>query len=309
MSHASRFCPRRIDGLQAHLTPQGLQLRSASLQHDIQLGPVESLLWERLDGTQSVSALADLLSAELGQRVATRQLWTAIDALADQGLLVERPAPPAAERGVSRRNWLREGVNMLGVAGLGGFAASAHALSAESDTKASEQSNKIANEQQAKLSAEESSKVKSAEQDAKAVAQEQSNKVSVEESSKLKAAEEAAKSSSQEQSNKLLAEQQAKLSQEQSSKASGEESAKSAEVQAKLSAEQSAKSGGNEEQTNKASEQLNKSAGEQVSKGASSSSGSVVPEPATISLFGAALGAVALIELRRRRAAEAGKDD
>ena len=59
------------------------------------LHPVTAAVWRSADGTRSVADIVNVVEAELGTSVSSRVVWASLDVLADQNLLLTRPAPPA----------------------------------------------------------------------------------------------------------------------------------------------------------------------------------------------------------------------
>lgn len=146
-------------GLQTHASAEGVVVHDAASGQQHVLGALEARLWGLLDGVRSVSELARALSTPQTP-VAVAQVWIALDALADRGLLAQRLAPPAAEtvsthQPMGRRQWALAGLAMAATPMA--FAASAAATEEKSkDFKAAQEEN---------VKARESSRV--AEQEAK----------------------------------------------------------------------------------------------------------------------------------------------
>ncbi|MFO0931672.1 MAG: hypothetical protein U1E39_03075 [Planctomycetota bacterium] len=116
-------------------TPQGVEHR---------LTPVAAAVWAVADGTRSVDELARAAGERVGGRVDRETVFTALDGLADAGLLTARIAPPAGE--MPRRALLRSAAAGLGAIAAGAaFFASARAASAGGDA---EQSTKERKEKQ-----------------------------------------------------------------------------------------------------------------------------------------------------------------
>lgn len=72
------------------------------------VSPIAALVWTYADGSRDVAEIAGAVHRRLEQPVAESTVWSALDELADAGLLVRRVAPPAgllARR--TRREFLR----------------------------------------------------------------------------------------------------------------------------------------------------------------------------------------------------------
>lgn len=92
--------PRAIvEGFEVEVTATGLVLRHAE-REALQLSGVAAAVWRQADGLLSVDELAALVGADVDS------VWLALDELADAELMVARVAPPAASRGMSRREVL-----------------------------------------------------------------------------------------------------------------------------------------------------------------------------------------------------------
>lgn len=131
-------------GLQTHTTAEGLVVHDAASGQQHPLSALEARLWGLLDGVRSVSELAAVLTTPQAP-VAVAQVWTALDALADRGLLAQRLAPPAAEtvsthQAMGRRQWALAGLAMAATPMA--FAATAAASEEKSkDLKAAQEEN------------------------------------------------------------------------------------------------------------------------------------------------------------------------
>ena len=89
--------PRAIvEGFVIEESAAGLVLRHAQ-REALQLSGVAAAVWRHADGLRSVDELAELVGTEVDK------VWLALDELADAELVVARVAPPAASRGLSRR--------------------------------------------------------------------------------------------------------------------------------------------------------------------------------------------------------------
>ena len=85
----------------------------------LQLTGVAAAVWRHADGLRSVDELARHVGAEVDA------VWLALDELADAELVVARVAPPAASRGLSRREVLSLAAAGAVTAGLAPTSASA----------------------------------------------------------------------------------------------------------------------------------------------------------------------------------------
>ena len=88
---------------------------------EIVLDPIAGAVWLRADGSHDVRELAAVAGRDLDALVGEPEVWAALDALGDAGLLEGRVAPPA-DTGVSRRFLLRTaavaGTLFVGTAGV-----------------------------------------------------------------------------------------------------------------------------------------------------------------------------------------------
>jgi hypothetical protein len=104
--------PRAIvEGFEVEVTATGLVLRHRQ-REALQLSGVAAAVWRHADGLLSVDELAVLVGAEVDA------VWLALDELADAELVVARVAPPAASRGMSRRDVLSMAAGGAVTAGL-----------------------------------------------------------------------------------------------------------------------------------------------------------------------------------------------
>lgn len=93
--------PADADDQHVVVDPQGQPVTLSAHRH---------ALWLLLDGQRDVSVLAQALGWP------EAQVWSELDALADEGLLLQRVAPPAGGPLISRRHLLRGGVPALALA-------------------------------------------------------------------------------------------------------------------------------------------------------------------------------------------------
>jgi hypothetical protein len=111
------------------------------------LDPLAELVWDLSDGSRDLEALAQAAGRAFDRVVHREEVFSALDFLADAGLIEERVAPPVAEGNVSRRSLL---VRMGPIAGAaawmmsgiparaGGFVQYNEQANKESDRKASD---------------------------------------------------------------------------------------------------------------------------------------------------------------------------
>lgn len=88
--------------------------------NEVVLDPIAGAVWLRADGTLDVRELAAVTARDLDALVGEPEVWAALDALGDAGLLQGRAAPPA-DTSMSRRFLLRTaavaGTIFVGTAG------------------------------------------------------------------------------------------------------------------------------------------------------------------------------------------------
>jgi hypothetical protein len=109
------------------------------------LDPLAELVWDLSDGSRDLEALAQAAGRAFDRVVHREEVFSALDFLADAGLIEERVAPPVAEGNVSRRSllvrigpiagaaaWMMSGVS----ARAGGLLQYNESASKESDNKA-----------------------------------------------------------------------------------------------------------------------------------------------------------------------------
>ncbi len=83
------------------------------------MSPITALVWTQSDGRRSVTEIADAIYRRLGEPVTESTVWTALDELADSGLLVQRTTPPGGLPGRhTRREFLRSAAAVAAVAVL-----------------------------------------------------------------------------------------------------------------------------------------------------------------------------------------------
>lgn len=88
---------------------------------EVVLDPIAGAVWLHADGTLDVRELAAVVARDLDALVGEPEVWAALDALGDAGLLAGRTAPPA-DSSMSRRFLLRTaavaGTLFVGTAGV-----------------------------------------------------------------------------------------------------------------------------------------------------------------------------------------------
>ncbi len=124
-----------------------LRLEMGDAGREFVLDPLAELVWDLSDGSRNLEALAQAASRALDRVVHREEVFSALDFLADAGLIEERVAPPVAEGNVSRRlllvrigpvvgaaAWMMSGVS----ARAGGLIQYNESASKESDRKAAD---------------------------------------------------------------------------------------------------------------------------------------------------------------------------
>ena len=107
------------------------------------LDPVAYHVWQLADGVTSVPGIVGAAQARLGRAVETEAVWSALDRLADFGLLAQRITPPAAGGRMPRR-----GLLSLGIGGtVAAASAPAFAANEEQNQKSAEASYKRTQQQ------------------------------------------------------------------------------------------------------------------------------------------------------------------
>jgi len=124
-----------------------LRFEMADAGREFILDPLAKLVWDLSDGSRDLEALAQAAGRAFDRVVHKEEVFSALDFLADAGLIEERVAPPVAEGNVSRRSllvrmgpvvgaaaWMMSGVS----ARAGGFLQYNESANKESDRKASD---------------------------------------------------------------------------------------------------------------------------------------------------------------------------
>ncbi|NJD18840.1 MAG: PqqD family peptide modification chaperone, partial [Gemmatimonadetes bacterium] len=98
----------RREGLEVQSFHDELVVYDLSTDRAHVLHPVVAHLWNECDGTRTVTELVESVRAFLDPAFERDAAWAALDALWDAGLILEKPAPPAGERRISRREMVRD---------------------------------------------------------------------------------------------------------------------------------------------------------------------------------------------------------
>jgi hypothetical protein len=192
MSHTPLPCARAGLHTQAH--DQALTVTDPVSGQTWRLDGFHAQVWSRLDAGLDAQAMTAQL-AQAGLRVSAEQLWGALDALADLGLMAGRATPPAEERVSLHRPIGRRAMAFMGLAAAAApmaFAATvADEQKAKVDSVAKEEELKAAPPADASMTADKrkmqeqekkaqasSSRVQEADQKKNARAAEQTNKQS-----------------------------------------------------------------------------------------------------------------------------------
>lgn len=93
-----------------------LRLVMVDADREFVLDPLAEFIWDLADGSRDIDVLAEAASRAFDRVVEQEQIFSALDFLADAGLIEERVAPPAAETKVSRRSVLSRIVPVAGAA-------------------------------------------------------------------------------------------------------------------------------------------------------------------------------------------------
>jgi hypothetical protein len=119
-----------------------LRVETVEAGREYVLDPLAELVWGLCDGSRTVDSLAHAASHACDRTVQREEVFSALDFLADAGLIEQRVAPPVAEANVSRRALLARIAPMVGAAAwiMSGLPAKAAGLMQESSSK--EYSNK-----------------------------------------------------------------------------------------------------------------------------------------------------------------------
>jgi hypothetical protein len=96
---------------------------------EVVLDPLAEFVWDLSDGSCSLEGLVQAASRAFDQVIHKEEVFSALDFLADAGLLEERVTPPVAEGKVSRRSLLVQIAPVVGVGMILGASARAGGLS------------------------------------------------------------------------------------------------------------------------------------------------------------------------------------
>lgn len=121
-----------------------LRLAMVDADREFVLDPLAEFIWDLADGSRDIDVLAEAASRAFDRVVEQEQIFSALDFLADAGLIEERVAPPAAETKVSRRSVLSRIVPVAGAAAwmMSGGSAKAAGLFQYNESDSKESSNK-----------------------------------------------------------------------------------------------------------------------------------------------------------------------
>ena len=130
------FMVRGTDGL--------LRVEMVDAGREFVLDSLAELVWDLSDGSYDIEALVQAADRALDRVVKKEEVFSALDFLADAGLIEERVAPPVAEGNVSRRKLLAQIAPALGVAAwmMSGGSGSASGFFQWSESGSKEDSNK-----------------------------------------------------------------------------------------------------------------------------------------------------------------------
>ncbi len=108
------------------------------------LDPFAELIWELSDGSRTVETLAQGAAQTCKRPVHREEVFSALDFLADAGLIEERVAPPVAEANVSRRALLAQIAPVVGAAAwmMSGISAKAGGLIQYNESNSKESNSK-----------------------------------------------------------------------------------------------------------------------------------------------------------------------
>jgi len=108
------------------------------------LDPFAELIWGLCDGSRSIEALTYAAGQACLRAVHREEVFSALDLLADAGLIAQRVVPPVAEANVSRRALLARIAPVVGVAAwmMSGISAKAGGLIQSNESSNKESSNK-----------------------------------------------------------------------------------------------------------------------------------------------------------------------
>ncbi len=127
--------------------PDGLlRLEMVDAGRQCVLDPFAELIWDLSDGSRTIESLAAAAGQTCHRAVPREEVFSALDFLADAGLIEQRVAPPVAEPNVSRRALLARIGPVVGAAAcmMTGVSAKAGGLIQWSESNSKEDSNKAA---------------------------------------------------------------------------------------------------------------------------------------------------------------------
>jgi hypothetical protein len=123
-----------------------LRLEMVEAGREVVLDPMAEIIWDLCDGSRSIEDLVQAAGRAFDQVVHKEEVFSALDFLADAGLIEERVAPPVAELNVSRRSLLSRIAPVVSAAAwmMSGASARAGGLLQYSESDSKESSNKAA---------------------------------------------------------------------------------------------------------------------------------------------------------------------
>lgn len=121
-----------------------LRLEMGDAGRGFVLDPLAELIWDLCDGSRDIEALAQAAGRTFDGVVHKEEVFSALDFLADAGLIEERVSPPVAEGNVSRRSLLARIVPVVGAAAwmMSGASGRASGLIQYNESDSKESSNK-----------------------------------------------------------------------------------------------------------------------------------------------------------------------
>jgi hypothetical protein len=102
------------------------------------LAPLEAAVWQAADGSREVAQLAEIASGALGQTVEAWEVWSALDVLADHGLMAAQSAPPAVMGRRDALRWMGQAAGAAALLVMGARTASAQDKAAAEAVEAEE---------------------------------------------------------------------------------------------------------------------------------------------------------------------------
>jgi len=131
-------------------------LRGEIEGREIILDPFAELIWDLSNGARTVQSLALAAGQACGRAVSAEEVFSALDFLADAGLIEQRVAPPAAEASVSRRTLLVRLAPVVGAAMFSSISVRGEGLVQSGESSGKESSDKYRESSNKELSNKES---------------------------------------------------------------------------------------------------------------------------------------------------------